>query len=64
MYPPPRGHRLELGRGLASHHPDKRRRDGRLALAGVRYDKWIRFMLPLMGLLAGGLASSCSASPR
>jgi uncharacterized ion transporter superfamily protein YfcC len=23
-----------------------------LALAGVRYDKWIRFMLPLMGLLA------------
>jgi uncharacterized ion transporter superfamily protein YfcC len=26
-----------------------------LALAGVRYDKWIRFMLPLMGLL--GLAS-------
>jgi uncharacterized ion transporter superfamily protein YfcC len=22
-----------------------------LALAGVRYDKWIRFMLPLMGLL-------------
>jgi uncharacterized ion transporter superfamily protein YfcC len=26
-----------------------------LALAGVRYDKWIRFMLPLMGLL--GLAA-------
>jgi uncharacterized ion transporter superfamily protein YfcC len=24
-----------------------------LALAGVRYDKWIRFMLPLMALLAG-----------
>ena len=23
-----------------------------VALAGVRYDKWIRFMLPLMGLLA------------
>jgi uncharacterized ion transporter superfamily protein YfcC len=23
-----------------------------IALAGVRYDKWIRFMLPLMGLLA------------
>jgi uncharacterized ion transporter superfamily protein YfcC len=23
-----------------------------LALAGVRYDKWIRFMLPLMGILA------------
>jgi hypothetical protein len=23
-----------------------------LALAGVRYDRWIRFMLPLMGLLA------------
>ena len=23
-----------------------------LALAGVRYDKWVRFMLPLMGLLA------------
>jgi uncharacterized ion transporter superfamily protein YfcC len=23
-----------------------------LALAGVRYDKWIRFMLPLMVLLA------------
>jgi uncharacterized ion transporter superfamily protein YfcC len=22
-----------------------------LALAGVRYDKWIRFMLPLMGIL-------------
>ena len=26
--------------------------DGGLALAGVRYDKWIRFMLPLMALLA------------
>ena len=23
-----------------------------LALAGVRYDRWLRFMLPLMGLLA------------
>jgi uncharacterized ion transporter superfamily protein YfcC len=23
-----------------------------LALAGVRYDRWIRFMLPLMGILA------------
>lgn len=23
-----------------------------IALAGVRYDKWVRFMLPLMGLLA------------
>ena len=23
-----------------------------IALAGVRYDKWIRFMLPLMGILA------------
>ena len=23
-----------------------------VALAGVRYDKWIRFMLPLMRLLA------------
>jgi uncharacterized ion transporter superfamily protein YfcC len=23
-----------------------------LALAGVRYDKWIRFMLPLMLILA------------
>jgi uncharacterized ion transporter superfamily protein YfcC len=23
-----------------------------IALAGVRYDKWIRFMLPLMALLA------------
>jgi uncharacterized ion transporter superfamily protein YfcC len=22
-----------------------------IALAGVRYDKWIRFMLPLMGIL-------------
>ena len=23
-----------------------------IALAGVRYDKWIRFMLPLMAILA------------
>ena len=23
-----------------------------IALAGVRYDRWIRFMLPLMALLA------------
>jgi uncharacterized ion transporter superfamily protein YfcC len=23
-----------------------------IALAGVRYDRWIRFMLPLMGILA------------
>ena len=22
-----------------------------IALAGVRYDRWIRFMLPLMGML-------------
>jgi uncharacterized ion transporter superfamily protein YfcC len=22
-----------------------------IALAGVRYDRWIRFMLPLMGIL-------------
>ena len=26
-----------------------------IALAGVRYDKWVRFMLPLMALL--GIAS-------
>jgi uncharacterized ion transporter superfamily protein YfcC len=23
-----------------------------IALAGVRYDRWIRFILPLMGILA------------
>jgi hypothetical protein len=42
-----------LGRRPGSfHHPEKRRRHGRRRARRVRYDMWIRFMLPLMRLLA------------
>ena len=43
----------QYGAGLCEIvYPDQRRTDGDAGAAGVRYEDWLRFALPLLGLLS------------